>query len=208
MREFDRPVRFPGEVFAYFQGGEDPATILRAAHDSAQMLLHRGRESDDPAVLERLVAYTDEHGVDALAELWSRSSATSLPGILWRLYLLRVLIRQDPEGISLLFQRGTEVLNTIDATVAGAEAPTGPAEIRDLADRILRGVFQGDLGVALDRGAAFCRVTSAGCTSVADDLELTNPERSSELTTRALRLSQTATDFASAARLERNGSLE
>ncbi|WP_167138412.1 DNA-directed RNA polymerase subunit beta [Diaminobutyricimonas sp. TR449] len=206
--EFHRPTRFPGERFEAYQGGEDPAEILRVAHDSARALIDRGRETDDSAIVDRLVAFTDQHGVDSLAELWARTSATSLPGALWRIYLIRAVVRQDAAGTSTLFQRGAEVLGTIDAAVAGAVIPTGPAEILALADEILRGVYRGDFGVALDRAAAFCRVMGAGATSIADDQEGAHPERASELTTRALRLSTTAQELTSCARLWRNGSLE
>ena len=206
--EFHKPTQYSGDKFDTFEGGEDPAQILRAARDTAHALVNRARDSDDPSVIKRLVAYTDEHGIDAIAELWARSSPTSLPGALWRIYLLRVLIRQDPTGLSYLFQRGTEVLPTIDAIVAGAPMPTGPEEITDLADQILRGLFRGDFATALDRAAAFCRVTSAGCTSVADDADTTAPERASELTARALRLTITADELTSCARLYRQGSLD
>ena len=47
---------------------------------------------------------------------------------------MRVLIRQDPAGIALLFQRGTEVLSTIDPVIAGAPLPAGPQEITELAE--------------------------------------------------------------------------
>lgn len=206
--EFHKPTQYSGDKFDEFEGGEDPAQIMRLAHDTAAALVNRARESDDPAVIDRLVAYTDEHGLDALAELWARSSARSLPGALWRIYLMRLVIRQDPEGTSFLFQRGTEVLASIDTLVAGAPMPTGPDEITTLADEILRGLFRGDFATALDRAAAFCRVTAAGCSSVADDADLTNAERATELTTRALRFTQTAEEFTSCARLHRAGSLE
>lgn len=206
--QYHKPTKFPSERFEAYQGAEDPAQILRVAHDSARMLVQRGRDTDDPAVVERLVAYTDEHGIDALAELWARSSSKSLPGALWRIYLLRAMIRQDASGTSFLFQRGAEVLKTIDPMVAGAQAPTGPSEILDLADQILRGVFRGDLGIALDRAAAFCRVLGAGATSVADDQELASPDRASALTGRALRLSTTAGELSACARLWRTDSLE
>ena len=206
--DFHRPAFFGGGEFEAFAGGEDPAKVMRAAHESAHMLLARAQSSDDPEVVDRLVNYTDEHGIDALAELWARSAAHSLPGALWRIYLIRLLIRQDPEGTSFLFQRGTEMISTIDPVVAGASMPTGPAEIIELADRILRGLFEGDFAVALDRAAAFCRVTAAGCTSVADDLDATEPVRSSELTTRALRFTKTAEELTSCARLWRHESLE
>ncbi|MGO4692019.1 DNA-directed RNA polymerase subunit beta [Glaciibacter sp. 2TAF33] len=206
--EFHKPTQFSGSRFEAFKGGEDPAHISRVAHETAHALLARVRNDPDPDVIERLVAYTDENGIDAVAELWSRSTPKSLPGALWRIYLLRLLIRQDPDGMAFLYQRGTEVAVTIDPVVAGASVPTGPTEIIALADQILRGLFAGDFAVALDRAAAFCRVTATGCTSVADDLDLTEPERSSELTTRALRFSTTAQEFTSCARLWRHDSLD
>ena len=64
------------------------------------------------------------------------------------------------------------------------------------------------LAITLERAAAFCRVTAAGCTSVADDLDATTPERASELTRRALRLSTTAGELMSCARLWRLGALD
>jgi hypothetical protein len=204
-----KPVTFPGGMFEAFLGGEDPAQISRVAHETARALLARVRENPDPEVVDRLVAYTDAHGIDALAELWSRSNAKSLPGALWRIYLLRLLIRQDAEGTALLYQRGTEVLSSIDPVVAGAPIPAGPAEITELADRILRGLFEGDFAGALDRAAAFCRVTAAGAAAVADDRDVVlDSERAAELTTRALRFTTTAEELTACARLWRSDSLD
>lgn len=203
---FHRPARVPN--FNAVVGGEDPAQVLRTARETAHALVNRMRDSGDPEALERLAAFADESAVDAVAELWARSSAKSLAGALWRIYLLRVLIRQSPELTSSLYQRGTEVLRTIDSAVAGAPTPTGPAEVQELADRILHGLFRGDFAVALERAAAFCRVTGAGATSFADDYEALNPERATELTSRALRLTQTAEELTTEARLWRAGSLD
>jgi hypothetical protein len=206
--DFHKPAMFGGSEFEAFPGGEDPAAVSRAAHETARALLARARDSDDPAVIDRLVHYTDEHGIDAVAELWARATPHSLPGAFWRLYLVRLMIRQDPDGVALLFQRGTEVLATIDPVVAGAPSPAGPQEVLDLADQILRGVFTGDLGIALDRAAAFCRVEAAGATSVADDQDGPSPERATELTTRASRLATYAADLTACARLARADSLD
>lgn len=204
--DFHKPTKFPG--FEGFEGGEDPAQILRAAHETAQAMVGRGRSAEDPEVIERLVAFTDEHGIGSLAVLWSRSSAGTLPGALWRIYLLRLMIRDDPAETSLLFQRGSEVLTTIDTAVAGAVEPTGPEEITALADDILRGMFTGDFAVALDRASAFSRILASGALSFADDAETTEPRRASELTTRGSRLSQMAGEFAHCARLHRGDRLE
>jgi len=206
--DFHKPTQYSGDKFDEYEGGEDPAQILRVAHDTAHALVNRARENDDPEVLARLIAYTDEHGIDAIAELWARSSPRSLPGALWRIYLVRLLIRQDPAGVSLLFQRGSEVLETIDTVVAGAPAPTGPDEITALADEILRGIFVGDFSIALDRAAAFCRVCAAGATSIADDADFVSDDRAAELTARADRFAQTGDEFATCARLHRAGALD
>lgn len=208
QRPYHKPTKFPGFKFDDMHGADDPATTSRVAHETAAALLERVRRHPDPEIVSRLVAYTDDNGIDAIAELWSRATANSLPGALWRIYLLRLVIREDPHVTSLQFQRGTEVLQSIDALVAGAEAPTGPSEIIELADRILRGVFEGDFAVALERAAAFCRVSSAGCTSLADDADPTQAERGSLLTRRALRFSEFASQLATAAQLWRSDSLD
>ncbi len=207
-RDFHKPARYPSHVFENIHGGVDPAETSRIAHETARALLSRVREDPDTEIVNRLITYTDEHGIDTIAELWSNATSRSLPGSLWRIYLLRMLIRDDPHGAGLTYQRGTEELRTIDPVVAGASTPAGPDEVIDLADRILRGVFEGDFTIALERAAAFCRVSAAGCTSIADDLESTEPHRASELTQRALRLSTFASDLTSAARLWRRDSLD
>ena len=206
--DFHKPTKFSGDRFDSLEGGRDPAEISRVAHETAGALLARVRENPDEQVIERLVRFTDVHGIDEIAELWARSNPHSLPGSLWRIYLVRTLVSDDPHGVSYLFQRGVDETAGIDALVAGATAPTGPDEVIELTDRILRGLFEGDFAVALERAAAFCRVTSAGCTSVADDFEGTEPARSTELTRRALRLSQMAADLVACAGLWRAGSLD
>ncbi|MCI2957940.1 DNA-directed RNA polymerase subunit beta [Agromyces atrinae] len=206
--DFHKPTRFTPSRFDGYFGGEDPAILSRTAHDTASALLSRVRDDPDPEVIERLVAYTDANGIDAIAELWSHSSARSLPGALWRIYLLRTLIRQDPDGTSYYYSRGAEVSTTIDTVVAGAATPVGAAEVVDVADRILRGLFAGDFAVALDRAAAFARVTAIGMTEVADAADATDDIRAGELTRRALRLSELAAELTSCARLWRTDSLD
>ncbi|WP_411720684.1 DNA-directed RNA polymerase subunit beta [Mycetocola sp.] len=206
--DFHKPTKFPGKIFESFVGGIDPAESSRIAHETAMALLARVRVDPDPDVVERLVVYTDEHGIDTIAELWSRATPRSLPGALWRIYLLRLMIREDPHESSFLFQRGSEIIGTIDPVVAGASMPTGPDEIITLADQILRGIFDGDFAVALERAAAFCRVSAAGSASVADDSDAAEPARSATLTTRALRLSTVADELSSCAKLWRHESLD
>lgn len=206
-RDFHKPVRRPAELFDRLFAAEDPAEVSRVAHSTAHALLARVRDDPSGGVVDRLVAFTDEHGIDDLAELWSRSPAKSLPGALWRLYLLQLMIHDDPQTAALLYERGRVELDSVDPVVAGAPVPAGPDELVSLIDTILRGLFEGDFAVALDRAAAFCRVQASGSTHLADDYEPTEPERASVFTTRALRLSTYATDLSAAASLWRRDAL-
>ncbi len=205
MAEFPRPVRRPTASFDNLVGSFDPAEVTRIAHATASALLARAREDEVSA--ERLIAFATEHGIDEIAELWSTSPARSLPGVLWRLYLLQLAVRADPATSALLYERGRVELPTVDAAVAGAPVPASPDELVMLVDTILRGAFRGDVAVALERAAAFCRVQASGSTHTADDYEHTEPERASELTNRALRLSTYAEDLAAAASDWRRGIL-
>lgn len=142
-------------------GWPDPATASEVAHATAQAIVHRGRSSTDPAVVERLVSLVDDIGLSTLAELWAQLPGRSLPGALWRLYALREWVRRDPVGAAADYEAGARHADVLQA-IAGAARPTGPEEVRDLADAILRGVYDGDLALALERAGAFCRVAAAG----------------------------------------------
>lgn len=206
-REFHKPVRRPAELFDRLFAAEDPAEVSRVAHSTAHALLARVRADPDGAVVDRLVAFTDENGIDDIAELWSRSPSRSLPGALWRLYLLQLMIHDDPRTAALLYERGRAELASVDEVVAGAPSPAGPEELVALIDTILRGLFEGDFAVALERAAAFARVQASGATHIADDYEATEPERASSFTTRALRLADYARDLAACAALWRRDAL-
>lgn len=204
---FHRPVRRPAAAFDNLAGPADATEVVRAAHATASALLTRAREDETGQSAERLIAFTAEHGIDDIAELWASAPAVSLPGALWRLYLLQLAIHTDPPTSALLYERGRVELASADAVVAGAPVPASPEEIVTLIDAILRGVFQGDFSVALDRAAAFCRVQVSGATHLADDYESTEPARATELTTRARRLHTYANDLSAAAGLRRAGGL-
>jgi hypothetical protein len=198
-----RPAPVESHVFDRYASGVDPAVSLQIAHDTATALVRRIRESDDPAVLERLLAYTSDHGVGELAELWSAAPAHSLPGALWRLYVIHASIVADESFAASAYDAGAALEATADVVVAGAPQPTSPADIRVLADEILHGAFRGDIGDALDRAAAYCRIEARGVTDIVGQSELGN----SALLQRALTLTDFATDLAACAKLDRSGQL-
>lgn len=207
QRDFHRPVHRPASTFDRRFGSTDPAEVSRIAHATASALLTRVRDEPTDAVIDRLVTFTDDHGIDTIAELWSHSPARSLPGALWRLYLLQLMVRGDAPTAALLYERGRTSLHSVDEVVAGAPNPAGPEELTALVDEILRGVFSGDFAVALERAASFCRVQAAGAAALADDYDATESERATVFTTRALRLDSYADDLTACAALWRRESL-
>ena len=202
-----RPALFAGHEFSAFQGDVDPATVTQMAHETARELLSRVRVAGEDA-RDRAVHFTDDNGIEVLAELWSHASGHSLPGALWRVYLLRDLIRQQAEHIAVAFDLGVSVSPTADVYVAGAAVPTNPHEVGEMADLILHGVFAGDMGDALDRAAAFCRLTSLGDMAIVRDIETTRQRHAEQLTAQAARLALMAEELTRCARLWRDGHLD
>lgn len=178
-------------------GLSDPAELAEAAHATASAIVEAGRGSADPAVTARLVGLVDEHGIDTIADLWAGRPARSLPGALWRMYVLREWVRRDAVGASVEYRAGSAVAQ-VPHVVAGVAEPPGPSEVRDLADAVLGGVYRGELDVALERAAAFCRVVAAGRVLRADDDP--DPGSAATSTRRAASLVQTADDLEHAAR--------
>ena len=89
-------------------GGADPAQINEMSHASAAALLDRVHHTQDAALVERVLTLVDREGVDVIAELWSHAEPDSLPGILWRLYLLRTWMRKNRESIARLWRAGCD----------------------------------------------------------------------------------------------------
>ena len=54
MADYHKPALFGGGEFESLPGGEDPAAVLRVAHDSAKALLTRARDADDPGIVDRI----------------------------------------------------------------------------------------------------------------------------------------------------------
>lgn len=182
----------------------DPAEASAIAHDTARALVDRGRSGASAELVTRLVKFSDEHGLDILAELWANSSAASLPGALWRLYLVRAVLHHNLDDAKHLFQRGIEDLRTIDRVVAGAPEPLSAEAFSGLLDSILRGVFDGELSEALDRASSVARAVSAGAIS----LSWQGEDHAEYLTKRSLTWSVIADELKRAAVLARRGALD
>jgi hypothetical protein len=184
----------------------DPARVTEVAHETAAVIVRTGRAAHDRELTTRLVALVDDLGLSTIAELWADRPARTLPGALWRLYALREWVCRDPAGASADYAAGIPFAD-VPHVVAGVAEPPGPAEIRELTDAILTGVFEGDLAIALERASGFCRVVAAGRAQRANDAEGHDPLWGSAQTRRAASLLTTADDLETCARLWRNGDL-
>lgn len=202
-----RPVLRASDHFDWVEGSADPAVIHRLTHETAWALLDRVRHVADPELVERVISIAETTALDDIAELWSEASAHSLAGMLWRLYLIRQVVRGDAESTAHTFRVGYEQARTIDPVVVGVAVPAKPEAMSALADEILRGVFAADLADALSRASAFANIMSIGCTALANDREDIDATHANELTIRALRYSTFAEDFSLGAKLWRAGSL-
>lgn len=134
----------------------DPIERRHIAHETASMLLAAGHDGADPSVVERMVSAVDEIGLPTLADLWEPCPAQSLPGALYRLYVIREWIDQQSEDVAREHAAGIAVEPAASGDVMD------PPAVRRMADEILRGAFTGDVAVAFERAAAFCAAVAAG----------------------------------------------
>ena len=190
-----RPTLRDSAALDAMAAGTDPVAQLHAAHETAAVLLGVGRAGSDPQVTKRLMAVVEEVGITTLADLWATRPARSLPGVLYRLYVMREWVMADLDAATREYAAGVHYSEPNHA-VAGAD-PSGPEEVRSAIDDILRGVFDGDFAMAMERAAAFARVVSAG----RDFLRTGEGRASAELMV-------LADDLAASARLWRSGKLD
>ncbi len=200
-----RPAMLDPQAADELPGELDPALRVEVAHSTAAALVHGGRESEDPAVVDRLIRLVEAEGLDTVAGLWSDSPPHTLPGALWRLYALREWVRRDPRSVADRYGLG-EQRAEVHGAVAGVAAPPGPDEVAAVADAVLHGVYTGDLAVALERAAAFCRVLATGAVLDAD--LVTDEADAHRLTHGAAGLVRTADELVEAAGLWRAGRLD
>lgn len=189
----------PGEI--------DPALRDQIAHTTAAAIVHGARASEDPEVVGRLIRLVETEGLDVVSGLWADSAPATLPGALWRLYVLREWVRRDPETVTLRYRLGVDAA-PVQEVVAGVASPPGPQDVRELADAVLSGVFAGDLAVALERAAAFCRILATGAAFDADTREVADPGSALRMTRGASSLLRTAEELEHAAALWRADKLD
>ena len=143
-------------------GDEDPASLAAVAHTAAWALM--GIIGDDSFTDEDVARLRDTvrtRGIDTIAHVWSRSPEFTLPGALWRVYLLHEWYHRDPLLVAERYADGSRA-----PIIQGLEAPV---ELRSLSlimeevDSLLRGdLTDDDLEYVLGEASRAMRVLAAG----------------------------------------------
>ncbi|NLC97960.1 MAG: hypothetical protein GX678_02630 [Actinomycetales bacterium] len=205
MGDFAKPLVIGPDFFDAIDSGVDPAEIAAAGNRVAQLLVRGPRVSEDEMLVERVLTLADREGLCSIAELWSTALPDSLAGALWRLYLLRAWVHNEPSRAAREFTAG-RTWTPVDEVLAGVQDPPGPREVCILADDVIRGVLRSDVDVAFDRAAAFAHIVAVGRAHLAhEDHDNSGDSRQDALS--AVKLMDAAKHLRHAARLERAGKL-
>lgn len=191
--QFRRPASLFPATAETIPGEPDPATTHDLAHSSAQALLDGVYHSSDPEVVQRVLRLAADDGLTDLAALWSAAPATTLPGALWRLYVLHSWASRDGEEMVLRYRAGSRTVPGLRYLSGFAEPPEVP-QVQRTMDEILRGAFTGDLGLALRRAGAVAIIVAHGTAHLADT------DQGDERTRQAERLLSTGEELISAGR--------
>ena len=165
---FRRPASMYPSVAASIHGEPDPSTSMDLAHDSARALLDGVFHSSDPEVVRRVVALAADDGLTELAALWSAAPASTLPGALWRLYVLHTWVQRSGDEVARRYRAGSRTVPGLRYLTGFAEPPE-VAQVQETMDDILRGAFTGDLGLALRRAGAVATLLAHGTAHLADE---------------------------------------
>ena len=198
---FRRPASMYPSVAASIPGEPDPATSMDLAHDSARALLDGVFHSSDPEVVRRVVALAADDGLTELAALWSAAPASTLPGALWRLYVLHTWVQRSGDEVARRYRAGSRTVPGLRYLTGFAEPPE-VAQVQETMDDILRGAFTGDLALALRRAGAVATIVAHGTAHMADD------DAGDERTRQAERLLRTGEELTAAGRHAEAGRLD
>lgn len=191
-----RPAMLDAEQAENIPGAEDAASSSEVAHLVAQTLLGIEKESDEN--VQRLRQLLESGGIDTVSELWSTSPASTLPGTLWRLYLVYQWYLRDPQLVNERFQQGLAALDIGDIF----SREHSDKSVANLMDK-LAALWQAQTSIAelaplLDRVSDFLQVLASGVS--AEWIKDSRDELADSVTLRPQALLQTADDLKLSAR--------
>ncbi len=199
-----RPAQLkPGQI-DLIEGGVDIAYSSELAHAGAQAVVPLPTAQAVPEeVIARVSLLIDEEGVDALADFWAESPAETLPGILWRGFLLREWIRRDFSDAERRFAAASAFFATADPQ--RISLVPRPETVKAQWDEVFKGNFRGDFAEVLRISARFTDFTATVAPIwITED---THP-LATEVTRRNMAMLRTAREFKAAGEMLTAGNLE
>ncbi len=160
-RQFRRPARLEPQDAEAIVGDEDPAAESELAHTTAWALMGVPSGDFDEEAVARLQKTVRDEGVDLVAPAWDRSPDFTLPGALWRLYLVWQWYQLDPEVIKLRFQEGMDQIK-IEGVTDPSTVPPMHEVIRGVEGVLAGYAGEKDLAPVLESTAGFLRVLATG----------------------------------------------
>lgn len=201
-----RPAMLDAEDAEYIIGDEDPAEGAAVAHTAAWAVMGVGDAELGPEAVEKLRAAIRSEGTDIVAGLWARSPEFTLPGALWRLYLLSEWYRRDRDQVVRRYEEGrlARVIPGLEHPVAVPDLTATTSEV----DALLQGHrTDDDLAGIIGQAARLLRVLAAGETYGATWIDDRGDPLAHPVTTRAQALLRTADELDEAARHAEVGTL-
>lgn len=201
-----RPAQLYDEQIEAIEGEADVAYNSELAHTSAQALVPMGRNHlEDDDVRARILKLVETEGVDVIAESWVRSPEDTLPGILWRGYLLREWLRRDCAHAEARYATACDAIRASEGGAAKIDATPAPDAILSEWNTVFTGAYDGHFDELLRDSARF--------TDVLADIDPTwiesdEDELATPVTRRDAAMTATSREFLAAAELSYKGGLE
>lgn len=142
-------------------GDEDPAAESEIAHTTAWALMGVPNADFDERAVERLQTSVRTEGVDIVAAAWARSPDFTLPGALWRIYLLWQWHQMNPEVLEARFEEGRAELEK-EGTPESQMPPPLPEVIRAVEGVLAGYATEEDLAPVFHAAAAAMRTMALG----------------------------------------------
>lgn len=199
-----RPAMLDAEQAENIPGAEDGARSSEVAHLVAQTLL--GIEKDSDQNVQHLRELLESGGVDTVSELWSALPANTLPGTLWRLYLVYQWYLRDPDLVNERFQQGLSALEIGEAAPVERSEKSVSTLMEELAALWEAKTSITGLGPLLDKVADFLHVLASGVS--AEWIKDARDELADPVTLRPQALLQTASDLKLSARMAKANRLD
>lgn len=205
-RTFHRPASLDQQEAETIVGDEDPAAESEIAHTTAWALLGVPNADFDEKAVETLQASVRQEGVDIIAAAWSRSPDFTLPGALWRLYLLWQWHQMNPQVLQDRYTEGVEAMKRQGVEVTD---PLPLDEILLAVEGVLTGyATEDELAPVLEAAAQAMRIMAMGVTFGPEWITEEGHVLAHTVTRRPQALVETARELDESARQAAQGTLD